>query len=57
MKIGRPVSRQMAQAEPDYVSSDCPIAGRHLVQGIREGSETNAEKAHPLSLLRKAYGL
>ena len=43
-------------AEPDYVSSDCPIAARHIMQGM--GSEAGtAEKAHPLSLLRKAYGI
>jgi Fe-S oxidoreductase len=58
MKIGRPVFRLMAQAEPDYISSDCPIAGRHIQQGIRDGgTELKAEKAHPLTLLRKAYGL
>jgi Fe-S oxidoreductase len=57
MKIGRPVFRQMAEPAPDYVSSDCPIAGRHIMQGIRENGATNAEKAHPLTLLRKAYGI
>jgi Fe-S oxidoreductase len=58
MKIGRPVFRQMAEPDPDYVSSDCPIAGRHIMQGIREGGDAGkAVKAHPLSLLRKAYGL
>jgi Fe-S oxidoreductase len=58
MKIGRPVFRQMAEPSPDYVSSDCPIAGRHIMQGMREsGAQGEAEKAHPLSLLRKAYGI
>lgn len=58
MKIGRPVFRQMAQAQPDYVSSDCPIAARHICQGIRDGgTELKAQKAHPPSLLRMAYGL
>ena len=56
MKIGRPVFRQLAAAEPDYVSSDCPIAGRHLMQGIGEDGK-QAQKAHPLTLLRKAYGI
>jgi Fe-S oxidoreductase len=66
MKIGRPVFRQMAQA-PDgasyYVSSDCPIAARHIMQGINEEAKRQGEeagkavKAHPLTLLRKAYGL
>jgi glycerol-3-phosphate dehydrogenase subunit C len=56
MKIGRPVARQLAAAAPDYVSSDCPIAGRHLMQVMGEDAK-QAEKAHPLTLLRKAYGI
>jgi Fe-S oxidoreductase len=56
MKIGRPVFRALAAAEPDYVSSDCPIAGRHLMQGMGE-EKKQAEKAHPLTLLREAYGI
>ncbi|MBM3353770.1 MAG: Fe-S oxidoreductase [Betaproteobacteria bacterium] len=56
MKIGGPVFRQMAAPAPDYVSSDCPIAGRHILQGMgADGGK--AAKAHPLTLLRKAYGL
>jgi len=54
MKIGRPVFKAMAAPGPDYVSSDCAIAGRHIMQGI---GETSAEKQHPLTLIRIAYGL
>ncbi len=54
MKIGRPVFRQMAEAAPDFISSDCPIAGRHIQQGM---GETHARKEHPLTLLRMAYEL
>ncbi|OFZ68657.1 MAG: Fe-S oxidoreductase [Betaproteobacteria bacterium RBG_16_56_24] len=54
MKIGKPVFQQMAATEPDYVSSDCAIAGRHIMQGI---GETPAQKQHPLTLIRIAYGL
>jgi Fe-S oxidoreductase len=54
MKIGRPVFRQMAASDPDFISSDCPIAGRHIQQGI---GESRARKEHPLALLRIAYGL
>jgi Fe-S oxidoreductase len=54
MKIGRPVFRQMVEGEPDHVSSDCPIAGRHIEQGM---GETRAQRLHPLSLLRKAYSI
>jgi glycerol-3-phosphate dehydrogenase subunit C len=54
MKIGRPVFRAMAGGDPDYISSDCPIAARHIEQGM---GETRARREHPLSLLRIAYGL
>jgi glycerol-3-phosphate dehydrogenase subunit C len=54
MKIGRPVFRQMGEGAPDYISSDCAIAGRHILQGM---GETTSEKRHPLTLLRMAYGL
>jgi Fe-S oxidoreductase len=58
MKIGRPVFRQMGEPAPDYVSSDCPIAGRHILQGMREADAAGeARKLHPISLLRKAYGI
>ena len=56
MKIGRPVFRMMAEAEPAYVASDCPIDARHIKQGMGEDG-AKAEKTHPLSLLRKAYGI
>jgi len=55
MKIGRPVFKAMAGTSPSYISSDCPIAGRHIQQGI--GAEGQARKEHPLTLLRIAYGL
>ncbi len=58
MKIGKPVFKQMSATEPDYISSDCPIAARHIQQGIRDGGiPSRAEKAHPLTLLCRAYGL
>ena len=60
MKIGRPVFLQIAECEPDFVSSDCPIAGRHIEQGIEslDGEKRQpARREHPLSLLRIAYDL
>jgi len=53
MKIGRPVVNAIKKHNPDHYGSDCPIAGNHLANGVGDGS--NAE--HPISLLRKAYGL
>jgi glycerol-3-phosphate dehydrogenase subunit C len=54
MKIGRPVFRAMAEAKPDYISSDCAIAARHIEQGMSAPPEL---KRHPLSLIRFAYGI
>jgi Fe-S oxidoreductase len=58
MKIGKPVFNRMADSEPDYVTSDCPIAARRIMQGIDEsGAGSGARKEHPLTLMRIAYGL
>jgi glycerol-3-phosphate dehydrogenase subunit C len=58
MKIGRPVFRRMAEPAPDYISSDCPIAGRRILEGLEQtGDAGHARKEHPLTLLRYAYGL
>jgi len=57
MKIGKPVFNRMKDGNPDYVSSDCPIAGRRIMQGIDAEGATRARKEHPLTLLRIAYGL
>jgi Fe-S oxidoreductase len=58
MKIGKPVFRRMEEFEPDYISSDCPIAGRRIEEGIAQGGGgQKVRKAHPLTLLRFAYGI
>jgi len=57
MKIGTPVFKAMAQPQPDFISSDCQLAGHHIEQGFDENSLPKAQLAHPLTLLRKAYGL
>ena len=57
MKIGKPVFNNMATNEPDYISSDCQLAGHHIEQGMAEAGLKKAEMLHPLSLLAKAYGL
>ncbi|MFZ2652584.1 MAG: heterodisulfide reductase-related iron-sulfur binding cluster [Burkholderiaceae bacterium] len=57
MKIGKPVFKVMAQSEPDYISSDCALAGHHIAQGLHDQGSPAARLEHPLSLLRIAYGL
>lgn len=57
MKIGKPVFKAMSNNEPDYISSDCQLAGHHIEQGMAEAGLKQTEMAHPLALLRKAYGI
>jgi glycerol-3-phosphate dehydrogenase subunit C len=53
MKIGRPVVNKIKQLEADHYGSDCPMAGHHLENGLRDGRAPE----HPMTLLRKAYGI
>ena len=58
MKIGRPVFRQMSEEAPNYISSDCQLAARHIEQGIAGQTGASAPQvAHPLTLARRALGL
>jgi Fe-S oxidoreductase len=57
MKIGKPVFKAMAKDAPDHISSDCPMAGHHIAQGMQQAGTPAPAPQHPLSLLRLAYGL
>ncbi len=57
MKIGKPVFKAMAKDAPDYISSDCALAGHHIAQGMADNAFPQAALRHPLSLVRIAYGL
>jgi Fe-S oxidoreductase len=57
MKIGKPVFKAMAKDEPDAIASDCPMAGHHIAQGLQQAGTPAKAVAHPLMLLRRAYGL
>ena len=61
MKIGKPVFKAMATmkdgAQPDFISSDCPLGGHHIAQGFEVNGLGAPELQHPLSLVAKAYGI
>ncbi len=52
MKIARPVVNRVREVEADHYGSDCPMAGRMIQHGLAAG-----ESMHPLSMVRKAYGI
>ncbi|MFZ5636590.1 MAG: heterodisulfide reductase-related iron-sulfur binding cluster [Pseudomonadota bacterium] len=52
-KIAKPVENRVKQAEAQHFTSDCVMAGAHVAHGLNDGTEAE----HPVSLLRKAYGI
>ncbi len=59
IKVGKPAARAIEKLKPDYVVSECPLAGPHLKQVLEAvGSETVPERiGHPVEVMVKAYGL
>jgi len=51
-KIGKPVARQVDDAKAQYFTSDCPMAAEHIASIAKD-----AEPTHPLTLLRRSYGI
>jgi Fe-S oxidoreductase len=51
-KIARPVVNKVKRGEADHFVSDCPMASDQIAQEL----ETHGA-GHPMSLLRKAYGI
>ena len=62
LKVGKPAARQVAKAKPAYVASECPLAGEHLIQGMRRLGEAEAAAApshatNPIELIAASYRL
>jgi Fe-S oxidoreductase len=53
MKIGRPVVKRVEKSGADYYSSDCPMAGHQIENGLKQAKQPD----HPMALLRKAYDI
>ncbi len=51
-KIARPVVTKLKKSDSDHFVSDCPMAAEQIVQDIDD-----YDANHPMSLLRKAYGI
>jgi glycerol-3-phosphate dehydrogenase subunit C len=51
------VFRAVAEQKPDWIASDCQLAGHHIEDGLKGMMETTDKLAHPITLVRKAYGI
>ncbi len=53
LAMATPIVERIRQIIPEHYCSDCPMAGRQLESGLADGSRAE----HPVTLLRRAYGI
>jgi Fe-S oxidoreductase len=51
LKVAEPLLREIRDSQPDFIVSDCSLAGLQIQQGIGQRS------LHPVQILERAYGL
>ncbi|NIJ42165.1 glycerol-3-phosphate dehydrogenase subunit C [Parvibaculum indicum] len=58
MKVGKTAARNVNKTGNKYVTSDCPLAGKHLVQEIDGMDDATPPSAqHPIEIMARAWGL
>src|SRR5207302_603339 len=57
LKIGKPAARTAKDSGKRQVSSECPLAGAHILQGIeKQGGSAPPSAPHPIVIFARAYG-
>jgi glycerol-3-phosphate dehydrogenase subunit C len=51
LKVAAPLLREIRDGQPDFIVSDCPLAGLQIQQGMGQ------KPLHPVQILERAYGL
>ncbi|MFM2129972.1 MAG: hypothetical protein RL477_1518 [Pseudomonadota bacterium] len=60
LKVGKPVARKALEDGKAYVASECPLAAKHVVQGMKmiDASKVRVEApSHPIEIFARAYGI
>jgi glycerol-3-phosphate dehydrogenase subunit C len=57
MKVGKPAAKSVKQAGAKYVASDCPLAAKHIAQGVAAQGGAAPRNLHPVEIFARAYGL
>ena len=58
LKVGKPVARQAVKNAKAYLASECPLAAKHIREGMEElGATPPGQTHHPIQILAAAYGL
>ncbi len=57
IKVGKPVAKQAIAYDNPLVLSECPLAAKHILQGINQQAveEKSYSTMHPIELVAKAY--
>jgi glycerol-3-phosphate dehydrogenase subunit C len=51
LRVAAPLLRRIAEAEPDEIATDCPLAALRIEEGLAR------RPVHPVQLLHRAYGM
>ena len=58
LKVGKPVAKTVSDSGKGFVTSECPLAGVHIQQGVEKLGGAKPELVrHPIQILARAYGL
>lgn len=59
VKVGKPAARSVAKTANKFVTSDCPLAAKHLVQEIEMLADDKPlpQMQHPIEIMARAWGL
>ncbi len=57
LKVGKPVARKAMESGKAFVSSECPLAGAHIAQGMERLGGVTPAAIHPIELFARAYGI
>lgn len=60
LKVGRPVARQALKNAKQFLSSECPLAAIHILQGMEMLAKDEPlpdRPMHPIELFARAYGI
>ena len=57
MKVGKPAAKSVKQTGAKYVASDCPLAAKHIAQGVEAQGGVSPRSLHPVEIFARAYGL
>ena len=57
LKLGRPVAQAAIDSGARHVSSECPLAADHIVQGMEELGAKPSPAQHPIELFARSYGV